>query len=248
MAIAAEYTEKEFDKPTKSGRMKKSKAETTVVAAELLKNKHIETTKKMNTTYNNLTEAVVAAINELKAAGSLSAYQVTQLIRQKTNQDEWTVVGCEARPNQQNIKFWINHDDVRRTVNELYANNELDALGFTGRQFNGSYMEYSFDVNAPTPVPTTPTVVVPVDPAQITSVPASSTTRVNLSNMLGQRVVNTVANLRSLGGAVTLKRVQSALKENGVTCQDLYDVLAPRLDCKLSPGPYVDYYSQYVVE
>lgn len=49
------------------------------------KNKQIESSKTVKTTFNTLTEAVVAAINELKAAGKLSAYQVTQLIRQKTN-------------------------------------------------------------------------------------------------------------------------------------------------------------------
>jgi hypothetical protein len=211
----------------------------------MLKNKHIETTKQMNT-YNNLTEAVVAAITEIKSAGSLSAHQVTTLIRQKTNQDEWAVAGSEARPNQQNIKYWINHDDVRRALNELYANNELDALGFTGRQFNGSYMEYSFDVNAPTPTPVptvTPTTNVPVR-----SVVTALQSRTIPSGMLGQRILNTVDNLRNLGGNITLKRVQSALKENGITCECIYDYLIAH-SFTVRPGPLADdFYSQYVVE
>jgi hypothetical protein len=102
-------------------------------------------------TYNTLTEAVIAAINELKSAGTLSAYQVTTLIRQKCNQDEWEVLDCVARPNSGAIKFWINHDDVRRAINELYANNELDTLGFVGRQpvslpNGGVYLEYSASI------------------------------------------------------------------------------------------------------
>lgn len=238
------FSKNPFDNSAPCDKVEESKATTDVVDAELLKNKHIETTKQMNT-YNNLTEAVVAAINELKSAGSLSAYQVTTLIRQKTNQDEWAVTGCEARQNQANIKFWINHDDVRRTINDLYANNELDALGFTGRQFNGTYMEYSFDVNAtaPTPVPVAPNLGTVITTAAQNTLLTPSAPFVS-----PVQIANCVTALRDLGGDITLKRVQSALKVKGVTCQSLYNTLVAG-GYSLTPGPSADdYYSQYVVE
>jgi hypothetical protein len=238
------FSKNPLDNSTSCDKVEESKATTDVVAAELLKNKHIETTKQMNT-YNNLTEAVIAAINELKAADTLSAHQITQLIRQKTNQDEWVVVGSEARPNQQNIKYWINHDDVRRILNELYANNELDALGFTGRQFNGTYMEYTF---GSTPLDASGDVAGTagcstgqVNPVQSTPVPATVSTT-------SQRLDECIESLKLIGGDVTLKRVQSALKTKGLTCDSLYKILTIT-GYTVNPGPSADdYYSQYVVE
>lgn len=212
---------------------------TTVVDDDIgNKNKQIESSKTVKTTFNTLTEAVVAAINELKAAGKLSAYQVTQLIRQKTNQDEWEVADCVARPNNANIKFWINHDDVRRIINEMYANNELDILGFTGRQYNGQFLEYSFDVNAPVAAVVSVSSTTP--PAPTVPVPTTNAT------LSGQRVLNCIDALKNLGGTITLKRVQSALKVKGVTCKDLSQIVA-NLGYTVQSGSTSDFYSEYTV-
>ena len=190
-------------------------------------------------TYNTLMEAVVAAINELKSAGTLSAYQVTTLIRQKCNQDEWEVSDCVSRPNNANIKFWINHDDVRRAINELYANNELDALGFTGRNFNGTYLEYSFDT-AQSLVPTTPTTP--------SANPTMNVPTAVLSNPTVASKVNEYLTRNLLANSnVTLKQVQSAIKVNGVTCEQLYDIVEV-LGYTLTSGALdVDYFSQYTI-
>ena len=215
-----------------------SKATSNVDEA-MLKNKHIETTKQMQT-YNTLKEAVVAAINEIKVNGTLSNYQVTQLIRNKTNQGEWEVLDSVARPNNANIKFWINRDDVRRIVNDMYANHELDALGFTGRVDNGKYLEYRFDVNAPfAPTPTVgiPNVNTPTQTS--TPLPVNTTVAGQVQSFL-QRHVDDVE-------SPTLKRIQSAIKEKGVLCEDLknvvvslgYNVVPDKLGC---PSTY------YVVE
>lgn len=234
------FRKNSLDKSSPSVKVVQSDS-TTVVDDDIgNKNKQIESSKTVKTTFNTLTEAVVAAINELKVAGKLSAHQVTQLIRQKTNQDEWEVNDCVARPNNANIKFWINHDDVRRVVNEMYANNELDALGFTGRQYNGQFLEYTFNV-INVSVPTTgftaaSTTITPTVPVPTTN-----------STLSGQRILNCIDALKNLGGTITLKRVQSALKVKGVTCKDLSQIVA-NLGYTVQAGPIADdYYSEYTV-
>jgi hypothetical protein len=159
-----------------------------------------------------LEDAVVTAVTELKTKGLFSAYDLTTFIRNQANSGKFDLPGLEARPNNQNIKFWINHEDVKSILNELLTNGALDTLGFTGRTFNGTYLEYHFEVNAPA-------VRVVVNPTQITSVPSNSVPSV--SGDLDARVSAYLdSNLKR--GLTTLKQIQSALKMNGVFCSDLY--------------------------
>ena len=205
----------------------------------LLKNKHIETTNKMQT-YNTLKEAVLAAITELRNTGSLSAYQVTQFIREQTNNDKWEVTSCIARPNGQNIKFWINHDDVRREINELYANHELDSLGFVNRNYNGTYLVYEFDTtnlpvvaNGATPIPNAPST-----PNTVISSTAPTT---DVNDAVAQYLKNHIDYVE----APTLKKIQSAVKVNGVTCEQFAKIVE-NLGYNVVSGT-VGFYSTYYV-
>ena len=169
-----------------------------------------------------LEEAVATAVNELKSKGMFSAYDITTFIRNKSNAGEIDLPGLEARPNNQNIKFWINHEDVKSLLNELFASGELENLGLTDRTFNGTYLEYRFDNNTVTVSVTPPTV-------------ASVTNANNVGNNWGApspvkpisieaRIYDYLSNnLRP--SLTTLKDIQSALKTNGVTCADIYNYL-----------------------
>ena len=196
----------------------------------LLKNKHIETTKPMNT-YNTLKEAVVASINSLKSNGTLSAYQITQHIRQATNDGLMEILGCVAKPNNANIKYWINHDDVRRIVNDMYASAELDALGFGSRNYNGNYLEYTFTSDSSSDT----------DDTNQTSVSTQTPTKVTTPPAVGLSVVESkVKNflVEHYDENPTMKRIQSAIKIHGVTCNDLTNIVKglgyhveDRVDC-----------------
>jgi hypothetical protein len=206
-----------------------------------LKNKQIETTKTMKQTYNTIKDAVIAAIETLRSSGSFSAHQVSQLIRTQCNTDQWEVLDCVARPNNQNIKFWINHDDVRRTINEMYANCELDNLGFIDRNFNGQFNEYRFDTSSV--VTTTGTTTPAPTATAIVGTPISTLT----NSTVNQRVDNYIKNQKSMGNVPTMKEIQSAVKTNGITCQDFYNiVVALGYNVKCGNGGINSYSKHYV--
>jgi hypothetical protein len=195
-----------------------------------LKNKHIETTDKQMNTFNTLKEAVIAAILEQTAANGavLSLHQITVFIRERTNTGEWEVLDCVARPNNQNIKFWINHDEVRRIVNDMYANQELDALGFTDRSYNGTYMEYSFGCAPTQPASSTATATTTANAVQSTTVlppVVTQTSGVAVTADVVSKVDSYIKNQKSIQNTPTIKQVQSAVKVKGITCEDFYKVV-----------------------
>lgn len=165
-----------------------------------------------------LEEAIVSAITELKPRGSFSAFDVTTQIRDAANNGAIDLPGLEARPNQHNIKYWINHQDVRALIDEMLNNGELNNLGLTDVRFNGTFREFVFDVNAPStsPAPTTATV-----PAVQTTGTASQPTVA--STAVATRVDNYLK--RNLYNNPTLKMVQSAVKVNGITCEQFATIV-----------------------
>jgi len=210
-----------LDKSKDDVKVVESKASTNVADV----NKETKTEVKKMNTYQKLSEAVVAAITELKSAGVLSRYQVTKLIREKTNRNEWEVSEC-ATQGGGNIKFWISRDAVRTAMDELYNDGELAALGFTGTNDNGTYLEYKFDVNPPVNQPVGPpgsvSNPIPLNVANqpITSVPSNTNYSTNRTTGRVQSFLT-----RSAGRTVTLKQIQSAIKEKGVLCGDILNIV-----------------------
>ena len=185
-----------------------------------------------------LKEAVIAAINELKAAGNLSAYQITQLIRSKVNASEWAVTDCLAsQPNNANITYWINHGDVRRIVNEMYSNNELDSLGFTGRSYNGDYQVYSFDNSNANAL----SQGVVLTPSNSTFTPTIATPLSDLTLRVDAYLKRHIDDVES----PTLKKIQSALKTVGITCEQFAQIVNS-LNYNVVPETIGNYSTYYV--
>ena len=187
-------------------------------------------------TFNTLTEAVIAAINQIKYRGIISAHNITTTIRTNCNNNEWDIPSCVARPNALGIKYWINHDDVRRVIADLYVNRTLDTLGFVGRVFNGTFFEYSFISNS------APIIDVEADTDSI------------IDTTLSDYSYNVVDNIKSYlwnkadddAGFVTMKQIQSALKVNGLKCSQIYTI-CNTLGYPMYAGPTDYCYSSYSV-
>lgn len=181
--------------------------------------------KTVNTTVVpqlSLSEAVVEAVNEIKVKGSFSAHDVTNAVRSAVNAGEITIPGSEAKPNSQNIKYWINHEDVKAVIDALLEDGTLKNLGLVNVTYNGNFRVFNFAANA------TPAAVVTV-----ATNPAESPVEKRIKAYLAKV------------GSATLRQIQSALKINGVTCQALAEVVV-KLGYKVVEGT-PGCYSTYVV-
>ncbi len=183
--------------------------------------------KSMNTNANNapqtnltLTEAVVQAVNELKANGKFSAHDVTNTIRESVNAGEYALPGLEARPGTAGgtIKYWVEHEAVKTAIDALITNGEMRNLGMTDVDYSGDYRLFIFGNATATPV-------APVTPA------ATGNADADTQGPIAGRIK---AYLDKVGTA-TLKQVQSALKTNGVTCEDFYNLITA-LGINVEPG------------
>jgi hypothetical protein len=161
-----------------------------------------------------LEEAIVNAINELKPRGSFSAFDVTTQIRDAANNGAIDLPGLEARPNQHGIKFWVNHQDVRALIDEMLNNGELNNLGLTDVRYNGTYREFVFDVNSPA-TPATPAPAVQTVGTAAAPTPSTVGVSVKVDNYLKRNLYN----------QPTLKDVQSAIKVNGITCEQFATIV-----------------------
>ena len=158
-----------------------------------------------------LKEAVVNAVNELKVKGSFSAHDVTKTVRDAANAGEIALPGLEAsQPNSSNIKYWVNHADVKTTLDGLLNDGTLANLGLTNVDYSGAFRVFEFAVGAPATTSAAPSATTPAPAA------ANPT-----QSPLAQKIE---AYLNKVGSA-TLKQVQSALKVNGVTCKDLAPIV-----------------------
>lgn len=189
----------------------------------------MNTNATTNAPQTNLTlrEAAVQAVNELKGNGSFSAHDVTNTIRESVNAGEYALPGYEARPGTAGgtIKYWVDHEAVKTVIDALLADGELRNLGLTnvaGPTDARPYRVFEFAT-------ATATAVTPATPA--TTTPTANATAVGTQGALATRIQAYLAN----AGTATLKQVQSALKTNGVTCEDLYN-LTTALGINVEPG------------
>lgn len=180
-----------------------------------------------------LTEAVTNAINTLKSRGQMSAYEITSTIRSSVNAGEYEIPSLIT--SGANIKYWVNHSDVKDIIETMLNDNSLTALGLTNVNFNGSYRVFEF-ANNPTPTPVADTNVTTDDnTTSVTTatthlVPAASSVLVGTVN---QKISNYLKN--QSGNIVTLKKIQSAIKVNGYHCYDIGNIVAS-LGYSVTPG------------
>jgi hypothetical protein len=167
-----------------------------------------------------LKEAVVNAVNELKVKGSFSAHDVTKSVRDAANAGEIALPGLEAsQPNSSNIKYWVNHADVKTTLDGLLNDGTLANLGLTNVDYSGAFRVFEFTSSAPSstaPVPSADDH----DGAPVATTPAP-----NVANPTQSPLAQKIEAYLNKVGSATLKQVQSALKVNGVTCKDLAPIV-----------------------
>ena len=179
-----------------------------------------------------LKEAVVNEVNELKANGKVSIHDVTLAVRAAVNSGEIALPGLEAQPNQSNIKYWVNNDDVKRVIETLEDDGTLANMGLINVDYSGLYRVYEFIAASSTPVEVDSTEA---DPAIVTT---SDNPTVS---PLQERIKNYMAKVDS----ATIKQIQSAIKVNGVTCKNLATIVA-NMGYVVRPGT-IDCFSTYRV-
>lgn len=161
-----------------------------------------------------LAEAVLDTVNELKGRGSFSAHDVTTAIRADANAGDIALPGHEAQGNKAGIKYWVEHNTVRDILEGLLNDGTLAGLGLTHVGYNGTFRTFEFGpavTAAPAPAPNTAADIVPVNNATATVSPVLQRIQTYLGNN---------------PGVVTLKQIQSAIKVNGLSCKDFYDILS----------------------
>ena len=174
-----------------------------------------------------LREAVIQEATVLKNKGAFSAYDATTAVRAAANAGEYALPGLEAKPNNNGIKYWVNHEDVKEVVETLLNDGTLANLGLTNVNYNGSFRVFEFANSVvSTSAPSVPTSNAASNPTQS---PVAQRIKAYLSN----------------AGSATLRQIQSTLKVNGLTCKDLAAVVAG-LGYTVSPGT-ADCYSTYKV-
>ena len=184
-----------------------------------------------------LTEAVTQAVNELKAKGVFSAYDVTTVVRAAANGGEYALPGLEARGNQSGITYWVDHANVKTIVDTLLNDGTLANLGLTNVNYNGSFRVFEFATSTSATPSSAPSVPVSNATANATANPTQSP--------VAQRIQNYLSNCLRFSVNPTLRQIQSTLKVNGLTCKDLASIVAG-LGYAVSPGT-TDCYSTYTV-
>lgn len=190
-----------------------------------------------------LKEAVVDAVKTLKVNGSFSAHDVTNEIRAGANGGEFALPGLEAKENNANIKYWVDHEAVKAVLDALYNDGTLQNLGLTNvipPDYSRTYRLFEFanvvasaaaTVTTPTAAPAAPT----------TPPPAANTANPTVSPV----EAHVKAYIEKSGAGVTMKQIQSALKVNGITCKDLADMV-DKLGFEVVPGT-LNCFSTYTV-
>jgi hypothetical protein len=184
-----------------------------------------------------LKEAVVDAVNSLKVNGSFSAHDITNSVRAGANGGEFALPGLEAKPNNSNIAYWINHEDVKAVLETLLNDGTLNNLGLSNVNYNGTFRIFEFaNVVAPATAPATPTAPAPTTPPPAANAAAPTVSPVE---------AHVKAYIEKSGAGVTMKQIQSALKVNGITCKDLADMV-DKLGFEVVPGT-LNCFSTYTV-
>jgi hypothetical protein len=149
-----------------------------------------------------LQTAVILAVNELLACGSFSAYEVTVVIRNRVDND-YTISDITEKSDSFVAYTIVPHGRVRDIVVELFDNDLFQATKSYGNIGGVSYTIYNA-VDSATPV------------AQPTTQVAPQVTPVSVDPIFAKIEAYLAAN-----GAATIKKIQSALKINGLLCEDI---------------------------
>lgn len=181
----------------------------------------------------NLQTAVLMQVQEFVNAGqSFSRYDITKALRQKCSDGTLEIPELEIVNPGASYRYDIRKQAVDDVFEQLWRNclaNGLPALQVNYDR-NLGYRIFSVDPNAvpatPTPVAATfapvppsyvstpPTAVVtlpPVNPNQITSIPASALVPLTDAE-IKRRVTLYLDHCQSIGTTPTLKQIQSAIK------------------------------------
>jgi hypothetical protein len=152
-----------------------------------------------------LQTAVMLTINELLKLGSFSAFEVTSIIRLRVDNEYGLftdIDGVYIDFNDDDITdphTAIEHKAVKQIVAELYENGLFQATKSYGKHDGKSFIIYT-----------------PVDTVQTTT-----TTYTPPTNPYIDRIDNYLRN----HGTATIKQIQSALKINGLTCEEIAKAL-----------------------
>lgn len=170
----------------------------------------------MNTTVPSVTlqTAVLMLIKEFASINqTFSVHDVTRTIRAKTLQGELEIPEVEVAGAS--FRFDIPHVKVKGIFDELWRTGVFDPAFTLDRKFNGNYYEYTpqstgvVHAIVPTFAPAAPVSTVSLGvPTQNTTVSTNDMDRIKL--YLGNCAIR---NFRP-----TIKKVQSAIKRDGVPC------------------------------
>lgn len=170
-----------------------------------------------------LQTAVLVVVNEFsKSNTNFSAWEVTREIRECVNRGDYYIDkedGCSGS--------YVPHNPVRDFIHELYDAGILSLFGVIDREDNGTYKTYIFEKDSQSePVEDNDLVDAPVNPGlhtdHVDNVVVPTVVNSVLDPSVGDKVRNYVNNVVF---PPTMKEIQSAVKVNGVTCQDIYDWL-----------------------
>lgn len=157
-----------------------------------------------------LQTAVALAIRDLLPLGPFSAYDVTQLIRVQVDKDYELsdVFDFGILDDEDGTEFTeVHHDDVKALVVELFDNGLIDATRGYGTKNGNSFVQYTPNV-AGTQVATGP-IVTPAVGAQPSTSP----------------YLNKIQAYLKEKKSATAKQIQSALKVQGLYCEDILRIL-----------------------
>ena len=181
-----------------------------------------------------LKDAVINTVKELKAKGSISIHDVTTEIRKAVNAGEFILPGLEnPNPSEAGIKYWVKNEDVKAIIENLENDGTLATLGLTDVDYSGPYRVYKFSTT---------------DSADDNGAVAIAPTSDSSTDPTQSPLVQRIKAYLSRGTPVTIKQIQSALKVNGVTCEDLVNIVGSIGDYVVTPGTLDCYYSTYTVE
>jgi hypothetical protein len=162
-----------------------------------------------------LKEAVADAVYILKPNGSFSAHDVTIAVREAVNEGEYALPGYENPNTTSNIKYLVNHEDVKNVLAILENDGSLANAGLTNVDYSGPYRVYQFETPATTDTDT--------DATANTIISSSSDSDADNSDSPTAKRIATY--LENHSGSATIRQIHSSLKINGLTSKALVELV-----------------------
>jgi hypothetical protein len=172
-----------------------------------------------------LREAVIEAVTSIKSNGSFTVHQVTVAVRDAVNNGDYSLPGLENPDTSAAFKYAVDNNDVRDVLNVLNSDGTLASLGVTDVDYSGKFRIYKVGtaVASTNSTPASPAPVVAV--AAPSNPPTTNRTDAeddsDVSETDSPVAQHLAAYLTNRNAPATLKQIQSALKKNGLSCQDL---------------------------